>query len=156
LIQIEVPGWSTLELGHLVLDLNGTVALDGEPITGVDDQVAVLSAHLIVHLVTADSHGQAEENSQRMGCQLVRIEPRYEASQKGALVERLGAAHVVAIGNGANDARMLSAAALGIAILGREGLAVETLRAADLVVGRIEDALDLLLHPQRLVATLRR
>jgi P-type E1-E2 ATPase len=156
LIQIDVPGRSTLELQHLVLDLNGTVALDGEPITGVGDRVAALSAHLVVHLATADTHGQAEETSRRLGCQLVRIEPRYEASQKGALVERLGAAHVVAIGNGANDARMLSAAAVGIAILGPEGLAVETLRAADLVVGCIEDALDLLLYPQRIMATLRR
>jgi soluble P-type ATPase len=51
---------------------------------------------------------------------------------------------------------MLSAAGVGIAVLGREGLAIETLRAADLVVGRIEDALDLVLRPQRLVATLRR
>jgi P-type E1-E2 ATPase len=156
LIQIDVPGRSTLELQHLVLDLNGTVALDGEPITGVGDRVAALSAHLVVHLATADTHGQAEETSRRLGCQLVRIEPRHEASQKGALVERLGAAHVVAIGNGANDARMLSAAAVGIAILGPEGLAVETLRAADLVVGCIEDALDLLLYPQRIMATLRR
>jgi P-type E1-E2 ATPase len=156
LIQIEVPGWNTFELEHLVLDLNGTVALDGEPIAGVGDRVAALSQHLIVHLATADTHGQAEETSRRLGCQLVRIERRYEGSQKAALVERLGAAHVVAIGNGANDARMLSAASLGIAILGPEGLAVETLPAADVVVGCIEDALDLLLCPQRIMATLRR
>lgn len=71
-------------------------------------------------------------------------------------MERLGAGQVVAIANGANAAQMLSAAALGIAGLGQEGLAVEALQAADLVVGRIDDALDLLLHPQRLVATLRR
>jgi P-type E1-E2 ATPase len=156
LIQIEVPGWSTCELRHLVLDPNGTVALDGEPIAGVDDRVAALSAHLAVHLVTADTHGQAEETGQQLGGHLVRIEPRYEACQKQTLVERLGAGQVVPIGNGANDARMLSAAALGIAILGQEGLAVETLRAADVIVARIEDGLDLLLQPQRLVATLRR
>jgi P-type E1-E2 ATPase len=143
-------------LEHLVLDLNGTVALDGEMIPGVDDQVAILSGHLVVHLVTADTHGKAEETSQRLRGQLARVEAGYEASQKQALVERLGTGQVVAIGNGANDARMLSAATLGIAVLGREGLAVETLRSADLVVGRIEDALDLLLHPRRLVATLRR
>jgi P-type E1-E2 ATPase len=155
-IRLEVPGWDTCELGHLVLDLNGTVALDGEPIAGVEDQVAVLSANLVVHLVTADTHGKAEETSRRLGCRLARIEAGREASQKRALVERLGAEYVVAIGNGANDAQMLSAAGLGIAILGREGLAMEALQAADLVVGGIEDALDLLLHPRRLVATLRR
>jgi len=33
---------------------------------------------------------------------------------------------------------------------------VEALREADVVTARIEDALDLLLYPQRLVATLRR
>lgn len=156
MIRLEVPGWGTRNLGHLVLDLNGTVALDGEPIPGVDDQVALLSADLVIHLATADTHGKAGEIGRRLGCRLARIEPGREASQKRALVERLGAEYVVAIGNGANDAQMLSAAALGIALLSREGLAVEALREADLVVGGIEDALDLLLHPRRLVATLRR
>jgi soluble P-type ATPase len=51
---------------------------------------------------------------------------------------------------------MLSAAALGIAVLGQEGLDPEALQAADLLVTQIADALDLLLHPQRLVATRRR
>jgi soluble P-type ATPase len=154
LIQIEVPGWSTCELQHLVLDLNGTVALDGEPIAGVDDRVAALSAYLAVHLETADTHGQAEETGQQLGGQLVRVAPRYEASQKRALVERLGAAQVVAVGNRTNDARRLAAAALGIAILGREGWAIETSRA-DLALSCTEDALDLLLRPQRLIVTLR-
>ena len=156
MIQIEVPGWRTLELRHLVLDLNGTVSLDGEPIAGMGALVTALSAHVAVHLATADTHGQAQRTSQQLDCHLIRIEPRYEASQKRALVEQLGAAHVAAVGSGANDARMLAAAALGIAVLGHEGLAVETLQAADVVVSCIEDALDLLLHPQRLLATLRR
>ena len=50
---------------------------------------------------------------------------------------------------------MLQEAALGIAVLGPEGLAAEALLAADVVVASIEDALDLLLRPHRLVATLR-
>jgi P-type E1-E2 ATPase len=143
-------------LEHLVLDLNGTVALDGEVIPGLDVQIATLSDHLGVHIVTADTHGKAEATSQRLGSELVLLDPGYEASQKQALVERLGAGHVAAVGNGANDAHMLSAARLGIAVLGPEGLAIDTLQAADLVVGRIEDALNLLLRPRRLVATLRR
>jgi P-type E1-E2 ATPase len=72
-IETVIPGWGALELGHLVLDLNGSVALDGELIPGVEDQVAALSAHLAVHLVTADTQGQAEGTSRRLGCQLVRI-----------------------------------------------------------------------------------
>jgi P-type E1-E2 ATPase len=156
LIQVEVPGRRTFQCEHLVLDLNGTVALDGRVIPGVDERVAELSAHLVVHLVTADTRGKGEETSARMGCHLVRVRPGHEARQKRALVERLGAEQVTAIGNGLNDAQMLSVAALGIAVLGQEGLAHETLQAADLLVGRITDALELLLYPQRLVATLRR
>ncbi len=71
------------------------------------------------------------------------------------LCEAWAQTRVVAIGNGRNDRMMLDAAALGIAVCGAEGAAAETLEAADIVVGRIVDALDLLLHPKRLVATLR-
>ncbi|MGD8626531.1 MAG: ATPase P [Anaerolineae bacterium] len=156
MIQIEIPGRRPLDLAHLVLDLNGTVALDGEPIAGVDERLAALSGHLAIHLVTADTHGQADRIGRELGCQLARIGPGHEAEQKQALVKGLGASQVAALGNGANDAGMLSAAALGIAVLGREGLAVEALQAADLVVGDIKDALDLLRYRQRLVATLRR
>jgi soluble P-type ATPase len=51
---------------------------------------------------------------------------------------------------------MIQSAAIGIAVMGREGLSQEALQAADLVVPSILDALDLLLNPRRLVATLRR
>jgi soluble P-type ATPase len=91
-----------------------------------------------------------------MGLHLSRIVPGEEADQKRSLVAQLGPVQTVAIGNGANDARMLAAAGLGIAVLGPEALATTALQAADLVVGRNEDALDLLLWPQRLIATLRR
>jgi P-type E1-E2 ATPase len=156
LIRVEVPGWDVLELEVLLLDANGTVALDGEPLAGVEERVAILSAQLAIYLVTADTHGKGKEIAQRLACPIIRIKPGSEAGQKQALAEKLGPGRVVAIGNGANDVGMLSAAALGIAVLGREGLAVEALRAADVAVGCIEDAFDLLIHPRRLVATLRR
>ena len=56
----------------------------------------------------------------------------------------------------ADDAGMLEAAAIGIAILGEEGLAVEALLQADIVTANIFDALSLLEFPTRLVATLRK
>ncbi len=156
MIAVDIPGQGTLELEHLVLDLNGTVALDGELLPGVAERLTALATGLTIHLVTADTHGRAAETAGRMGARLARIAAGYEAGQKRALVERLEAERTVAIGNGANDADMLAAAALGIAVLGPEGLATVALRAADVAVVRIEEALDLLLYPQRLVATLRR
>jgi soluble P-type ATPase len=50
---------------------------------------------------------------------------------------------------------MVKEAALGIAVIEKEGAAVETLLAADIVCGNILDALELLLNPKRLIATLR-
>ena len=85
-----------------------------------------------------------------------RVKAGQEQEQKAALINQLGSEHVVAIGNGANDTDMLKAAAIGIAVLGPEGLCAETLLAADVVVTSITDALDLLLVPKRLIATLRR
>ncbi|WP_346347138.1 hypothetical protein [Burkholderia cenocepacia] len=51
---------------------------------------------------------------------------------------------------------MLEQAALGIAVLGTEGLAADALEAADVVVRHAVDALGLMLFPTRLIASLRR
>jgi soluble P-type ATPase len=50
---------------------------------------------------------------------------------------------------------MLAEAALGIGVIGDEGMATEALIASDVVVRNISDALDLLREPRRLVASLR-
>ena len=68
----------------------------------------------------------------------------------------LGAAQVMALCQGANDADLLREAVLGIWVLGPEGTAVEALMAADVVAPGVLDALELLRRPLRLVATLRR
>jgi soluble P-type ATPase len=50
---------------------------------------------------------------------------------------------------------MLRNAAMGMAVLQAEGFSREALLAADVVTSSILDALDLILHPLRLTATLR-
>jgi len=156
MIELEVPGLGTLALEHLLLDLNGTIALDGQVLPGVADRLARLWPHQSIHLLSADTLGRASETAANLGVDLVKVRAGAESSGKREFVERLGASQVVAIGNGANDAGMLDAATLGIAVIGGEGLALASLTAADVVVASIQDALDLLLNPERLVATLRR
>jgi soluble P-type ATPase len=72
-----------------------------------------------------------------------------------AYVSQLGRNETVCIGNGRNDRLMLPAAALGIAVIGPEGTAMDAMQASDVVTTSIHSALDLLLNPLRLVATLR-
>ena len=155
-LGVEIPGHKSLKIHALILDLNGTIALDGELIAGVAERAAALQQHVDVYLVTADTLGTAAGIAATLGCTLHKLIKGAEAEQKSELVRQLGAASVVAIGNGANDAMMLGEAALGIAVLGPEGLAVSTLHAADIVVPHINDALDLLLKLARLIASLRR
>jgi P-type E1-E2 ATPase len=152
---IDIPGRGILKPRHFVLDLNGTVALDGDLLPGVAERVAALGDCMTITLLTADTRGLGAVTAGELGVQLHRLTRGREAQQKANFVRNLGAPQTVAVGNGANDALMLAAAGLGIAVLGREGLAVAALQAADVVVPHITDALDLLLTPQRLIATLR-
>jgi P-type E1-E2 ATPase len=156
MIELNIPGRGRLQLEHLVLDVNGTLALDGQLLEGIPRLLQNLSDRLSIHLVTADAHSRQGTIDQQLGLQAVRLQPGDEAGQKGAYVRQLGAGCVIAVGQGANDAAMLAEAALGICLLSREGLAVETLQAADLVVPDIYAALELLEKPLRIVTSLRR
>ena len=156
MIELTIPGRGTIQLEHLVCDVNGTLAVDGSLIEGVAQSLRGLRDRLAIHLVTADTHGKQAIIDQQLALSAVRLSPGDESGQKAAFVRRLGAASVVAVGQGANDAGMLSAAAIGIATLSPEGLAVESLHAADLVVTDILAAFELLEKPMRLVATLRK
>jgi soluble P-type ATPase len=70
-------------------------------------------------------------------------------------VQALGCERTVCIGNGHNDRLILATAALGIAVVESEGTAQGSLAAANIVCRSILDALDLLVYPMRIVATLR-
>ncbi len=156
MIEIIIPGANPLQLQHLVLDVNGTIARDGQLIEGVAERLARLRKEVDLHLVTADTHGRQEEIDRILQLTAVRIPTQNQAQAKIDYIERLGAGGVAAVGNGANDAAMLEGAALGILVIGPEGAAVETLLKAKVVVSDIRDALELLLFPKRLIATLRR
>jgi soluble P-type ATPase len=155
LIELNIPGRETMRLEHLVSDVNGTLALDGELIEGVAGRLTTLSDRLHLHLLTADTHGKQSNIDQILQLEAVRIPKGQEAAAKAAYVNDLGAGLTVAIGQGANDAGMLEAACLGLVILSPEGTARTAFDAADVYLPDILSALDLLIHPLRLVATLR-
>lgn len=153
--MIEIPGRETLKLVDLVLDFNGTIAQDGNLIPGIDERLNALQKTLAIHVATADTHGTAQEKLQHLPCLLEILTPDRQDEQKRDLVARLGADTTVAIGNGRNDALMLAKSTLGIAVSQLEGASVIAFSAADIVCTSILDALDLLLNPLRLTATLR-
>ncbi len=156
MIEIDVPGAGLLRLENLVLDLNGTIAVDGQVPEAVRERVRRLGDSLTVFLMTADTFGTAGSLASRLGAEVMVLKSGgREAEQKADFLSTLGSKSCAALGNGANDVLMLAAAGLGVAVIGQEGAAVSAINAADLVVTSPEDALDLLLTPKRLVATLR-
>lgn len=156
MIEIEVPGFIHYRLQHIVLDVNGTIAKDGQLLEGVKELFAELSSKLDIHLVTADTHGGQKIIDETLGLTAVLIDSQNQVKAKLDYIQQLGAEKVVAVGNGANDSAMLEHAALSIIIVGPEGAAVESLLKAKVVAPDIRAALELLLYPKRLMATLRR
>ena len=155
MIEVAIPGYKTLRLEHLVLDYNGTLAVDGEPLAGVTDALKNLAQSLEVHVLTADTFGKVRSRLEGVPCRLS-ILP-IESQDRGKLdyVKALGAEKTVCVGNGRNDRLMLKEAALGVAVILDEGVAVETLNSADIVCTSILSALELLTNTLRLTATLR-
>lgn len=154
MIEVDIPGRAPLRLAHVVLDVNGTLAVDGRLVPGVAEQLAFLGQQVDIHLLTADTYGYQAAINLELGLQAHITQ--HGGPEKGSYVLSLGADQVAVIGNGANDVAMFNAAALRIAVLEGEGLYAALLKNADVLVRDIRDALDLLLKPQRLAATLGR
>jgi soluble P-type ATPase len=155
MIEISIPDFGELQLEHLVLDYNGTLAVDGRLLFGVRERLERLARQLTIHVITADTFGKAADYLAGMPCQLDILPPGRQDEAKRDFVQELGVERCVCVGNGRNDRLMLQEAALGIAVLQEEGAATATLMAADIVSPDIQSALELLMQPLRLIATLR-
>ena len=156
MIEHQIPGRGSIQLQHLVCDINGTLALEGQRLPGLAAAVPRLKDRPTIHLLTADSYGSAEEIGRCLGLPVQRISDAATPDAKVAYVDSLGAEGVVAISQSANDAGLLAMAPIGIAVLSQEGLSRAALQAADLLVPDIMSALELLERPLRMVASLRR
>jgi P-type E1-E2 ATPase len=155
-LKLEIPGRKTFFISKIVLDLNGTLTEDGrlrEETLSLLNRVAGI---LQVYILTADTFGSAAQINRELKADIHVLCGENTSAAKAMFLEHLGPEQVIAVGNGSNDAGMLEKAAIGIAVLGPEGCSVEALRCADLLVKSVNDALLMVLKPQRLAATLRR
>jgi len=155
MIEIDVPGYKRLKIEHLVMDYNGTLAVDGEPLPGVTAALTLLAKDLELHVLTADTFGVVRQRLAGVPCRLTVLPKENQDCGKLVYVRSLGADRTATIGNGRNDRMMLREAVLGIAVILGEGAARESLDAADIVCTDILAALDLFRNPLRMTATLR-
>jgi soluble P-type ATPase len=155
MIEINIPGCGKLQLCTLVSDYNGTLACDGNLIPEVIPLIQALSTELDIHVVTADTFGLVAKNLRGLPIKLTILPPEHQDQGKADYLRQLGVLSTVCLGNGRNDMLMLNEAVIGICLVEAEGACVQTLQAADIVCRSTKDALNLLLNPKRLIATLR-
>lgn len=154
MLTIKIPGRDELTLSHLILDYNGTIAEDGSIIEGIRPRLAQLSRDLSIYVITADTHGTAAKKCEGLPLKVLTFPTTEVGKIKADEAQKLTGG-VITIGNGFNDIQMSDVADLSICVIGKEGCCGALLMHTDVVVTSIEDALDLLLLPGRLRATLR-
>ncbi|MEN6349369.1 MAG: ATPase P [Syntrophomonas sp.] len=155
MIHISIPGREDLQFHHLLLDMNGTLTVDGELPKGVKERLEFLKTKLNIYLLTADTFRTGTRVADELGIEVFIVSPENGGKDKADFASSLEAEGAAAIGNGFNDVEMMELARLSIVIIGKEGCSVAALRKADIAVSNINDALDLFINPLRLVATLR-
>jgi soluble P-type ATPase len=153
-IRIDIPGWGSVNVESIVIDLDGTLATDGRISPEVKERIGALSQMAKIYILTANPQGPAAQEISGMKAELIKVSN--EDSKRGKLdfLKTLDLEMTVVLGNGSNDQLILKEAALGIAVLGDEGLSLSAMKSADILVKNIQNALDLFLKPRRLITTL--
>lgn len=156
MIKIDIPGDKSFEINNVVFDYNGTIAEDGVLIPKVKELILELvDKDIDVYIVTADTHDSVREQCKDLPVHIETFKKENAQEDKKRIVQSLGGEHTVTIGNGRNDAEMFKSSILSIVIIGKEGCCAKTLVEADIVVTNILDAVELILNPDRIKATLR-
>jgi len=158
-ITIDIPGFGKLQINAILSDYTGTLAFSGKLVTGVIDRLLLLAQLVDIHVVTADSFGTAEKELRGLPLVCKRLEGEKEDVQKQRYAEELNPRYVASFGNGNNDRLHMKlvkeSGGVTVAVDNGEGCAHEAIRNANVIVHGAANALDLLLEPTRLRATLR-
>ena len=156
MVSIDIPGKGKMNIENLVLDFNGTIAYDGNIKNGIREKIQrVHEMGINIYILTADTYHQAAEQCKDMPVTLEIFDVDNAALSKRELVNNIDSKLTMTIGNGNNDVEMFEESILSVAVIGDEGCAVKAIFAADIITNNIDDAIDLLLNPHRIKATLR-
>lgn len=154
-MKIEIPGYKNLDLTYLVLDYNGTIAVDGQIPDNVRESLKRLAERFRIYVVTADTHGNAKAACADIPADIRTFPSADAAHAKKEIVEGLGREKCVCVGNGRNDVLMCQIAALSVGVMDAEGMYGRLAAETDICVRSIQEGLELLINEKRLIATLR-
>ncbi len=153
----DIPSYGKIKVENVIFDINGTIQFDGVVPTRLKREITKLKSYFDIFLISADTRGNLDKVALKLGVKSIKISPSgsSEAELKNNELLKLGKEKTVAIGNGNNDYMMIKSAIIGIAILGKEGLASKTLMSSDLAFSNCIDAIHFLMDEKKVIATLR-
>jgi len=142
-----------LEIKTIILDLNGTLSVGGVVPDGVKERLGKLKdMGFNVLFFTGNTRNDADDLATDLG---VDWKLAKNAGDKRDLALELDPDTCASIGNGLIDLELMKVVKLSIVTLQAEGVHVQTLVNSDVIIPTINDALDLFIDEQRLIATLR-
>ncbi|PID77793.1 MAG: ATPase P [Deltaproteobacteria bacterium] len=155
MIEIKIPGFKKIKISNIILDYNGTLAVDGSPVEGIKERIEALSKMVNIHVITADTNNSVSKHLKNYPCNIKIISGDKQDIKKRDYIRTLGAESSAAFGNGRNDILMIEEAAVGVAVILDEGCFSSVVLKSDIVVKSINSGLDLFLKTNRLIAGFR-
>ncbi len=152
-MKVDIPGDGPLVIETIILDLNGTLCVGGKLVPGVSERIQQLRNKYHLVLFSGDTRGDASKLADELGIAFVKTATGQDKADEA---DKFHAEKCAAIGNGLIDLQLIQRVKLGIVVLQGEGIHTKTFLAADIVMPNVNDALDLFIDEQRLVATLRK
>jgi P-type E1-E2 ATPase len=149
----NIPKGETIEINTIVLDLNGTLTVNGKLESSTEKLVKQLqNKGFRLVLISGDIRGNAKTIADNLGMDLYLGST---SDEKAAQMQQFDKNKTAAIGNARIDIGTFENAKISIATLQSEGIHTAIIKHADIIVPNIDNALQLFLDKKSLEGTLR-
>ena len=152
-MQFNIPQGESFEITTIVLDLNGTLSVNGK----ISDKTKSLISKLKelnyrIVLISGDIRGNAKIIAKELGIEILLGKT---SDEKVKQMYNFDIEKTASIGNARIDIGTFINSKLSIATLQSEGIHTGILKYVDIIVPSIEDALNLFIDKKSLEGTLR-
>lgn len=149
---INIPGHGKVHIKTVLFDFNGTLAKDGILLDQMLFKLKKLSEKYQVYIITGDTFGSVKDQLKGTDIELLLAAT---ADEKMRQTIRLGADHVLAVGNGNIDYKMFMQAKLSFCVIGDEGASFKAMSHADIILNDIHHVFDMIDQPHKIIASLK-
>jgi soluble P-type ATPase len=151
---IEIPNSNSIEINTIILDLNGTLSINGIISAETKSLIKQLKKfNYKIVLISGDIRGNAQNIATELEIDLLLGKT---SEEKAVQMQNFDKNTTASIGNARIDIGTFKNSKLSIATLQAEGIHTQILKYVDIIVPSIENALQLFLNTKSLSGTLRK